>query len=82
MLGAIAQNQVKLPNGGAEVVVWAVIAVVIVGFYLIIRRTRLKSRDEYMDQAGREAEMHKNDPDMKQSAAPLGAADSSERLRL
>ena len=65
MLGAIAQNQVKLPNGGAEVVVWAVIAVVIVGLYLIIRRTRLKSRDEYMDQAERGAEMRTNDPDMK-----------------
>ncbi|MGB9357918.1 MAG: hypothetical protein WCC01_05100 [Acidimicrobiia bacterium] len=65
MLGVIAQNEVNLPDGGAEAVVWAVIAAVIVGLYLVIRRTRLRSRDEYLDQAEREAEMRKNDPDMK-----------------
>lgn len=65
MLSVIAQNEVNLPDGGAEAVVWVVIAAVIVGLYLIIRRTRLTSRDEYMDQAEREAEMRKNDPDMK-----------------
>jgi hypothetical protein len=65
MLGAIAQNQINLPDGGAEAVVWVVIAAVIIGLYLVIRRTRLKSRDAYMNQAEREAEMRKNDPDMK-----------------
>ena len=62
MLGAIAQNEANLPNGGAEAVVWAVIAAVIVGLYFVIRRTRLTSRDEYMNQAEREAEMREIDP--------------------
>ena len=65
MLGVIAQDQVNLPDGGAEAVVWVVIAAVIVGLYLVIRRTRLTSRDEYLDQAEHEAEMRRNDPDMK-----------------
>ena len=65
MLSNVAQDAVSLPDSGAEAVVWAVIAAVIVGLYLVIRRTRLKSRDEYLDQAEREAEMRKNDPDMK-----------------
>jgi len=65
MLGGIAQNQVSLPNSGAEAVVWAVIAAVIVGLYFVIRRTRLTSRDEYMNQAEREAEMREIDPDKK-----------------
>ena len=44
---------------------WAVIAAVIVGLYFVIRRTRLTSRDEYMNQAEREAEMREIDPDKK-----------------
>ena len=60
-----AQAGANLPDGGAEAVVWIAIAAVIVGLYLIIRRTRLKTRDDYLSQAEREAEMRKNDPDMQ-----------------
>ena len=65
MLGVIAQNDVNLPSGGAEAVVWVAIAAVIIGLYVVIRRTRLKSRDEFLNQADREAEMRRNDPDMQ-----------------
>lgn len=65
MLGVVAHSEANLPDGTAEAVVWIAIAAVIVGLYLIIRRTRLKSRDDYLNQAEREAEMRENDPDMQ-----------------
>lgn len=60
----IAKNGATLPSG-AEAVVWIAIAAVIPSLCLIIRRTRLESRDEFLNQAEREAEVRKNDPDMK-----------------
>src|SRR5680860_1341311 len=39
-----AQTGSSLPKGGAEAVVWLLVASVIIGLYLIIRRTRIKTR--------------------------------------
>ncbi|MEN8114312.1 MAG: hypothetical protein ABFS21_07980 [Actinomycetota bacterium] len=55
-----------LPDGGAEAVVSLLVAAVIAGLYFVIRRTRIKSRDHYLDRAQREEEQRRNDPDMKQ----------------
>jgi len=60
-----AQTDSPIPSGGAEAVIWVLVAALIVGLYLIIRRTRIKSRKHYLDRAQREAQMRKNDPDMK-----------------
>jgi hypothetical protein len=54
-----------VPSGGAEALVWVLVAALIVGLYLVIRHTRIKSRNHYLDRAKREGDMRKNDPDMK-----------------
>lgn len=53
------------PEGGAEAVVWLLVAAVITGLYLVIRRTRIRSRRHYLDRARREEEIRRNDPDMR-----------------
>ena len=55
-----------LPEGGAEAVVWLLVAGVITGLYLLLRRTRTRSRQHYLDREQREEEMRRNDPDMRQ----------------
>ncbi|MEN8234060.1 MAG: hypothetical protein ABFR89_03980 [Actinomycetota bacterium] len=54
-----------LPDGGGEAAAWLFVAAVITGLYLVIRRTRTRSRDHYLDRARREEEQRRNDPDMK-----------------
>jgi len=65
MTAPFAQTGFSLPSGGAEAVVWVLVAALIVGLYLVIRRTRIKSRNHYLDQGERESEMRKNDPDLR-----------------
>ena len=65
MTAPFPQTGFSLPSGGAEAVVWVLVAALIVGLYLVIRRTRMKSRNYYLDQAERESEMRENDPDMR-----------------
>jgi len=65
MSSPIAQAATGLPSGGAETVVWLLVAAVIVGLYLVVRRTRNASRRDYLDRRRREEEMRKNDPDMR-----------------
>lgn len=65
MPSVFAQTDSSLPSGAAEAIMWVLVATLIVGLYLIIRRTRIKSRKHYLDRAQRETEMRKNDPDMK-----------------
>jgi branched-subunit amino acid ABC-type transport system permease component len=54
-----------LPTSWAEAVVWVAIVAVIVGLYLLLRRTRRASRAFYLDPERREDEMRRDDPDMK-----------------
>ncbi|MEA3510491.1 MAG: hypothetical protein U9R51_03555 [Actinomycetota bacterium] len=65
MPSPFARTGFSLPSGGAETIVWLPVAALIVGLYLVIRRTRIKSREHYLNRAEREAELRKNDPDMK-----------------
>ncbi len=65
MTALFAQTGFSLPSGGAETVIWLLVAALIVGLYLIIRRTRIKSREHYLDRTQREDQMRRNDPDMK-----------------
>ena len=65
MSAVYLQTGSSLPSGGAEAVVWVLVAALIVGLYLVIRRTRIRSRKHYLDRAERETEMRRSDPDMK-----------------
>jgi hypothetical protein len=65
MLLVIAQTGSSLPSDGAETLVWLIVASVIVGLYLVIRRTRIKSRRHYLDRQERQDEMRRIDPDMR-----------------
>lgn len=70
MTPLFAQTGSSLPSGGAEAVIWVLVAAVIVGLYLVVRRTRIKSRRHYLDRVKREEEVRRNDPDMKDPLAP------------
>lgn len=61
----LAQTGFSLPDSGAEAVVWVLVAALIVGLYLIIRRTRIKSREHYLNRAKREDQIRRDDPDMR-----------------
>jgi len=65
MPAVFAQIDSPILSGGTEAIVWVVVAAIIVGLYLIIRHTRIKSRKHYLDRAQRETEKRKNDPDMR-----------------
>ena len=65
MPALFAQIASTVPSGGAEALVWVLVAALIVGLYLVIRHTRIKSRNHYLDRAKREGDMRRNDPDMK-----------------
>ena len=65
MTALFAQTGTSLPSGGTEAVVWVFVAALIVGLYLIIRRTRIKSRKHYLDRADGETKIRRSDPDMK-----------------
>lgn len=54
-----------LPDGGLETAIWVLIAAVIVGLYLIVRRTRKKTMNHYLDREQREQEMKERDPDLR-----------------
>jgi len=60
-----AQTRSSLPSGSAEVAIWLVLAAVIVGLYLIIRKTRNTSRRHYLNRQQHEEEMKRRDPDMR-----------------
>lgn len=65
MLLVFAQTGSSLPSGGAETLVWLIVASVIVGLYLVTRRTRIKSRRHYLDGQERQEELRRIDPDMR-----------------
>jgi predicted LPLAT superfamily acyltransferase len=60
-----AQAESSLSTGFAQVAVWLVVAAVIVGLYLVIRRTRRKAQRQFLDRTRREEEMRRNDPDIR-----------------
>ncbi|MCJ7780582.1 MAG: hypothetical protein MUQ27_07135 [Acidimicrobiia bacterium] len=66
MTPLFAQTGSPLPSGGAETVIWVLVAAVIVGLYLIVRRTRIKSRRHYLDRVKREEDVRRNDRDIKE----------------
>ncbi len=65
-----AEPQGSLPGGGAETVVWVVVGAVLVGLYLLLRRTRRRSERAFMDARRREEQLRANDPDLRRPDEP------------
>ncbi len=53
------------PEDTAAQVVWGLVLAVIIGLYLVIKRSRNRARDHYWESKQREADLRANDPDMK-----------------
>ncbi len=62
----LAQETSTIPEaGGGAILVWLLLALGIVGLYVLISRTRKRSYKDYVSRADREAELKANDPDMR-----------------
>ncbi len=55
---------VPADSGGR--IVFAIVALVIVGLYLLLRRTQRRSTDAYWERQRREDDLRLRDPDMRQ----------------
>ncbi|NND04442.1 MAG: hypothetical protein HKN91_16825 [Acidimicrobiia bacterium] len=58
-----------LPDDPLGIVIWVILAAVILGAYLAIRRTRQRFREDYIRKLNWEKELRANDPDMKKDEA-------------
>jgi hypothetical protein len=65
LLIALAENDSIIPEGASERVVWAVIAVVILGLYFFMKASRKKATEEYWARRKAEEDRIANDPDMR-----------------
>lgn len=67
----LAQENSVIPEaGGGAIIVWVLLALVIVGLYLVIRRSQRRSYEDFITRDQREREFRANDPDMKHDDAP------------
>jgi len=61
----IALSNSILPEDTSARVVWAVVAVVILGLYFLMKRARKSAIEEYWRRRNAEEERIANDPDMR-----------------
>jgi cytochrome c-type biogenesis protein CcmH/NrfF len=61
---AIVAQSLQLPTTAGEWLIWIVIAAVIVGLWLVIRRTRQRAYRDYFDRQRAAEQQRLNDPDM------------------
>lgn len=54
-----------LPSDGLGIVIWLGFAAVILGAYLLMKRTRQRFREDYLRKLNWEKELRANDPDIK-----------------
>ncbi len=54
-----------LPDNAVGIVIWIIVALVILGGYILINRTRQRFREDYIRRLNWEKELRENDPDMK-----------------
>ncbi len=62
---AVTESTPLVPEEGSAKLVWAVVAAVILGLYLLMKSARTKAAQEYWDRRRREEERIANDPDMR-----------------
>ncbi len=65
MLIAFTESSSILPEETSARVVWAVIAVVILGLYFLMKSARQKATDEYWARRKADKDRIANDPDMR-----------------
>ena len=65
VLIALAQSDSIIPEDSSARVVWAVIAVVILGLYFFMKTSRKKATEEYWARRKADEERIANDPDMR-----------------
>ena len=61
----IAFSDTIVPEDTSARVVWAVVAVVIIGLYYLMKRARKNATREYWERRKAEEERIANDPDMR-----------------
>jgi hypothetical protein len=64
-LVALADNDTIIPEDASARIVWAVLAVVILGLYFFMKASRKKATDEYWARRKADEERIANDPDMR-----------------
>ena len=65
LLIAQAESGSIIPEDTSARIVWAVIALVILGLYFFMKASRKKATEEYWAQRRAEEERRANDPDMR-----------------
>jgi heme exporter protein D len=64
----LAQETSTIPEaGGGAILVWLLLAMGIIGLYVVITRTTRRSYKDFLSRPEREAELKANDPDMKKA---------------
>lgn len=62
----LAQETSAIPDaGGGAILVWLLLAMGIIGLYVLITRTTRRSYKDFLTRPEREAELKANDPDMR-----------------
>ncbi len=67
LLIAFADTDSFLPEETSARIVWAAIAVVILGLYYLMKRARHNAAQDYWDRRKAEQERIANDPDMRKT---------------
>lgn len=68
-VAAIVAQSFQVPTTTGEWIIWIVIAAVIVGLWLLIRRTRQRAYRDYFERQRAAEQRRLNDPDMAQPHA-------------
>lgn len=55
----------SVPSEGGGVLVWIIVAAVIVGLYLITRRSQRRANETYQNRREAAEDLRRNDPDMR-----------------
>jgi hypothetical protein len=72
LLIALTDAESILPEETSARVVWAVIAIVILGLYVLMKRARKNAAQDYWDRRKAEEDRIANDPDMRKPDDGLG----------
>lgn len=69
-LAPIVAQTLQLPDNTGEWIVWLVIAAIIVGLWLVIRRTRQRAYRDYFERQRAAEQRRRDDPDMADPEDP------------
>lgn len=69
LAAAADEGGFTLPDNSVGIVIWIILALVILGAYVLINRTRRRFREDYIRKLNWEKELRANDPDIKKDDA-------------